>query len=113
MSGHNIEIKQGATFSQVFQYTDSSGTPIDLTGWTVRGEIRSARDNASQLLETLSMTISNPAAGEITLNIPAARSSGYTWRRGFYDIELVAPDGATVIRLLEGVVRVQPEVTLG
>lgn len=110
---YNMTVEQGATYSRVLRYIDSAGTPVNLTGWAVRGEVRGARSRSANLFERLSLDLTNPAGGEITLTIPATRSSLYRWKKGYYDIELVASDGETVTRLLEGEIKVVPEVTVG
>ena len=53
MSGKwNIEIQQGATFNPpAIYWKDSAETPINLTGWTARMQIRPAVNSDTVLME--------------------------------------------------------------
>lgn len=42
----NLKMEQGADFYQHLTFSQGT-TPIDLTGWTFRGEMRSAVDSAT------------------------------------------------------------------
>jgi hypothetical protein len=44
------------------------------------------------------------------MSVGPADSSAWTWRSAHYDLEVTSPDG-DVIRMLEGRIRVSPEVT--
>jgi hypothetical protein len=44
------------------------------------------------------------------LHIPGTVSSGWVWRTGVWDLELV-DSGGKPLRLLKGAVKVSPEVT--
>lgn len=111
---NNFVIKQGATFSQILTwYSDKNKTtPVNLTGYTARMQIRNNIEDASPIVD---MTTANSkitlggAAGTITLNIPATETSALTPGSAVYDLELV--NGATVIRLLEGSLEITREVT--
>lgn len=109
----DIEIEQGATFSVPLTWS-VGGTPVAaLNTWTARMHIRSTVKSAVTLL---SLNTANSGIvlglnpGEILLYISDADTAGFTWTSGKYDIELVSPTGV-VKRLLEGKVKVIPEVT--
>ena len=109
----NLSIEQGATLSLVATWKDSNGTPVNLTGYTARMQVR---DNYDAANTKLSLTTENSGialggtAGTITITAAAtataALAAPYT---GVYDLELVT--GGTVTRLLQGVATVSPEVT--
>jgi hypothetical protein len=109
----NLSIKQGATLSLVATWKDSTGTPVNLSGYTARMQVRNTYDAGNAVL---SLTTSNGGialggtAGTITITAAAtataALAAPYT---GVYDLELVS--GAVVTRLLEGIATVSPEVT--
>lgn len=104
---YDIAIEQGATWSRVFTYTEDDGTtPINLTGYTGRAQIR--RSPMGRLLADFTVSI-NGAAGEVTLSLTATQTAEL-YEDGVYDIELV--NGATVIRLVQGKVTVNAGVTL-
>lgn len=110
----NLVLEQGTTFKHTFYWRDADGvTPIDLTGYTARMQIRSSYDATSFLLE---LTTENgrisitPSTGRIDLTVTAADTASVTWDRGVYDLELI--DGfEEVTRLVQGRVNVSKEVT--
>lgn len=108
---YDLTIEQGATFAQRITYKVPAGTPVDLTGYTARLQVR--RTAASPV--ALSLTTENGgitlggAAGTIDLAITATATAAIAADAYVYDLELVS--GATVTRLLEGNVVVSREVT--
>jgi hypothetical protein len=91
-------------------------TPVDLTGYTARMDIRATETSATALLELNTnppgpdtrIVIDN-SAKTITLTISAA-DTVVTWKNGVYDLELVS--GSTVTQLLKGAITVDGEVTV-
>src|SRR5688572_27192114 len=87
-------------------------TPVNLSGYTARMKIRD-RIGGTELEE---LTTENGGIAldnvdkTITLLIDAAATEDYTWKKGVYDLEMVAPD-TTVTALLRGSVTVVREVT--
>jgi hypothetical protein len=118
---HDLYIEQGATFpSLVLELTDDAGDPLDLTDATAVAEIKTSHA-ASTALATFTIAFTEPrTSGELTLSmlaadtadIPVIRSKGTqtTTTRYVYDLKLTRGDG-TVLRLMEGVVTVSPEVS--
>lgn len=116
-----LELDQGADFwhEWVWSTEDDAGvqTPVNLTGWTARMEIRPKASSGTLLARahsTLSVdgTITVSALGVVRVEFTAAVSSAWRWTTGVYDLELVSPDDE-VTRLVEGTVTVRPEVTRG
>lgn len=109
---YDFELVQGATFSKTLTYKDSSGDPVDLTGYTGRLQIRTTKDAASAELELTTenggMTLGG-TAGTIALLVSAATTGSASYTGGVYDLELV--NGSTVTRLLEGNFPLNKEVT--
>jgi hypothetical protein len=112
-AAYDIEIIQGQTFDCPVVWKDGDGEPIDLTGYSARMQIRRSKASPDVLFELTTgngrIAIDGPA-GKATLTITAEESAAFTWRRGVYDLELVAAD-SVVRRLLEGAVEVNREVT--
>ena len=110
----DLVIEQGATFSQSFQWTDSSGAAVDLTGYTGRMQIRqnvSASTTIADLTTANGGIVINGATGTVTAKIAATDTSAMTFSQAVYDLELIAPDGITVTRLVQGGVTLSKEVT--
>jgi hypothetical protein len=112
-----LEINQGATFRRRLTWlTGSPATPVDLTGWTARMQIRSTVESAAVLHE---LTTENGGitlggiAGTIDLYISATATAAFAWpSAAVYDLELVAPGvGGDVYRLVGGSVTLSREVT--
>ena len=111
---HNLYVYRGATFSEAITWKDENATPIDLTGFTARMQMRETVESSTPFL---ALTTENGgiqlggAAGTINILATAAATSAITANAGVYDLEIVAGDGVTVTRLLEGIVFISPEVT--
>lgn len=110
---YDFDIEQGATLLKPIVWKDSTGTPVNLTGYTARMQVRSSTASPDVLLE---MTSTNgkiqitPSTGTVTLVFSAATTAAITWKRGKYDLEMVSSDG-TVTRLIEGQISVSQEIT--
>ncbi len=103
----NIIIDQGTDFSTAINLTDSSGTNLNLTGYSAASQIRKTHSSSNSTAFTCTLTTSNSTL-TLALNnsVTAAMSPGrYVW-----DAELTTSSG-TISRILEGMVTVTPEVT--
>jgi len=110
---YDFEIEQGATFVRTITWKNSAGILVDLTGYTARMQVRStvaAPDVLLELTNANSRLGLGGAAGTVAIRLSAAETALISWRKGVYDLELVAPSG-TVTRLLTGAVTVSFEVT--
>lgn len=110
---YDIYIEQGATYNQPLVWKDSSGTAVNVTGYTARMQIRKTVD-ATTIILTLTtengrITVGG-ANGLITLLVSAADTAALTTFCGVYDLEVISPTGV-VTRLLEGQVEISKEVT--
>lgn len=121
-----LTIEQGATTDLLLEYKDSNGSPVDLSGYTARMQIRPTIDSSTTHLSITSVTASDGTclnltptsasltlprtSGSVGLFISAATSSGLSFTEGVYDIELESSTGV-VTRLLEGIVKLSKEVT--
>lgn len=126
---YSFVIEQGATVNFQITYTDSNGTPVDLTGYQARMQIRpsiGSNDVYITLSSSLdpcgtglnlsgSNSINPPTSGTIGVYISAISSSQLDFTQGVYDLELATGSGDcyVVTRLLEGEVRLSKNVTLG
>lgn len=118
---YSFKVEQGATLTFNVQWTDDSGTPVDLTTYDdAKMQIRSdyADINGNTLYATLTSSLdSSPSntglflssSGTINVFLSADTTEGFTFEEGLYDLELYK--GGVVERLLEGKVTVSKEVT--
>lgn len=112
---HDLTIEQGATWEESVQWlVPGTETPVDLTNYTARMQIR---PNASSDVVYASLT-SSPAAGItitaatgiVTMRMSATTTAALSWRDAVYDLELESSTGV-VTRLIEGRVTLSREVT--
>ena len=105
---YDFTLDQGATFSQVFQVTDASGTAITLSSYTVAMQGR-RRHQDSSVDASFTCAVTDAQNGKFTVSLTATQSAAIPANKYFYDIEITT--GTTVTRLIEGTFEVYPEVT--
>jgi len=107
----NLVIDQGTTFSLSITVSDANANEIDLTGYTLRAQLRKSYGATSYT--SFTVAADDPTTGELTISLTDAQTSALKAGRYVYDVEIVAPvaDGSTVTRVLEGIITVTPEVT--
>lgn len=109
MSGKlDLTIEQGATFSRTITIKDASNVVVDISTDTFAGQVRK-RHQSGTVEATFTMTVTDGPNGEVTATISATDTAAMDTGDFVYDIEWTS--GSTVIRLLEGVATVTPEVT--
>jgi hypothetical protein len=104
----NLVIDQGSDFVATLDIEDSIGTPINLTPYTVRGQIRKTYTSSTAVSIGCVKTTNQ---GEVKLTLTATQTSGMRDGRYVYDIEIVHSTLGTVIRVVEGQVTVTPRAT--
>jgi hypothetical protein len=111
-ANYDIVCDQGATFQRVFTWQDSTGVPVNISGYTARMQVRATVSSSTILLsfttENGGLTLGD-AAGTITATATAATTAGVAAGCYVYDLELI--NGATVYRLVQGQFTVDGEVT--
>jgi hypothetical protein len=121
---YNFVIEQGATTNFQIEWTDETGSPVDLSGYHARMQIRPQVEATTAFL-SLSSSLSDSCgtginlsgsnnitplqSGSIGVYISAVSSSMLNFGEAFYDLEMVK--GCEVIRLLEGKVKLSKNVT--
>lgn len=101
----NLVIDQGSTFASSIDILDENDEPVNLTGYSARGQIRKHYSSSNSV--SFTTTVSN---GSVVISLTANQTTNMVSGRYVYDIELVDPAN-TVLRILEGIVTVTPEVT--
>jgi len=120
---YSFVIEQGATTNLNIQWTDNSGSAIDLTGYSARMQIRPGVSDPNVYI-TLSSSLqpdgtginisgscncNPPSSGSVGIYISAYSSSLLTFDEAFYDLDMI--NGKEVTRLLEGKVKLSKTVT--
>jgi hypothetical protein len=120
---YSFIIEQGATTNLNIQWTDASGSGIDLSGYHARMQIRpsiEANDVYISLSSSLqpdgtglnlsgSNGITPVQSGSVGIYISAYSSSLLNFNEAYYDLEMV--NGGEVTRLLEGRIKLSKNVT--
>lgn len=113
----NIVIDQGATFPLYVEYKDPDGDPIDLTGYSVRMQIRQTPTATTKLLDFDSddldagMTIGDlDETGVVDIAIAPSVTSGLAFNSAEWDLVIESPSGV-VTRLVQGKASVSLGVT--
>lgn len=110
---YDLRINQGESFRLTIPVLNDSNNPVTVTGMTARGQIRAWDSSAPALYEwsaangNLVLSITN-----VIILVPPAASSAWTFRSAQWDLELVDPATSTTTRLVEGLVIVEPEITV-
>ena len=121
---YSFIIEQGATTNFQINWNDENGSPMDLSGYQAKMQIRPQIESSTTFL-TLSSSLSDGcgtginlsgsngttplASGSIAIYISAVSSSRLDFGEAFYDLELIR--GCEVTRLLEGKVKLSKNVT--
>jgi len=107
---YNILIQQGSDYIQKITVKESvSQLPVDITGCTVRGQVRTAVEDASPVASFVT-AITDAANGEFTISLSNVVTAALGFDTGVYDVEIVYPSGV-VDRLLQGKAVLSKEVT--
>lgn len=110
---YNFTIEQGTSFTKDIVWKDSNGTPIDVTGYTARMQVRASVAAPEVLLELTTEDdniVMGTTDGKITLVLTDVETAALVWVSGVYDLEVESTTGV-VTRLLKGTITVDPEVT--
>ena len=118
MSNYNIKIDQGATFSLSLTIKENN-VPKNLSGYNGgRGQLRSKKESTEAIL--LTVTITDAAAGTVSISLTAAETAAIEAGLYYYDIELYTngiaqlgqPEIPEVVdRILRGKANVSREIT--
>lgn len=83
------EFKRGDDFSIEMTLTDpaNSGSPVDITGWTITSQVRYAR----KLVSDLTVTILNASLGQFALTLSKTQTALWPIRKLKCDIQFDRP----------------------
>lgn len=103
----DLRIEQGTDWSHGWAVT-VEGDAIDAT-WTARAQVRKSRLVTSELLHEFAAEVT--AEGAVVLAVTPAESSAWDWTSGQYDVEITNADESLTLRVAQGRVTVNREVT--
>ena len=110
MINYDLIIRKGSIFKKDIFLKNKDGTPIDLTGFDARMQIRPSIHSSLVIAD---LTVGNGLSisgvdGQLTINIPDTFTTEYS--KGVYDIELIDGSGSATM-LIGGLVSFIDEVT--
>ena len=106
---YDLVIDQGSDFAIDMTITEG-GTAKNLTGYSGRAQLRTTHA-ASSATASFTVSVVNATAGTMKMELSAATTAGITAGRYIYDMEIHTSGDATVKRLIQGSVTINPEVT--
>ena len=112
-TNYNTTIDQGANWFINFTYEDSTGVPINLSGYSAALQVRSEPSTATAVLSlstpSSGITITG-ATGLVAVTASAAQTGAIDAGNYVYDLEITSGAGV-VTRLVQGQIIVSPQVT--
>ena len=119
---YSFVIEQGSTTNFSIVYADSTGTPVDLSQYSAKMQIR-PYPGSNDVIVTLSsslngdgtgLNMSSSISGSIGIYIASCTSSMFNFNEASYDLDIISGSGACpyVNRILEGKVKLSKEVTV-
>jgi len=105
----NIIIDQGSTFQADIDVTDSAGDALNLTGYTVAGQMR--KTYTSTTATNFTGQVQSATGGTVRISLSATETNALKAGRYVYDTEITKTATGEVTRVIEGQVDVTPGVT--
>jgi len=105
----NLTIDQGATFSSDVTVKDANGNAFDLTGYTAAAKLAKGFSSTRTRTDFTTTIAADATSGVVTLSLTATQTAALDAERYVYDLEITS--GATVTRVIEGIISVRPQVT--
>jgi hypothetical protein len=105
----NIIIDQGSTFQADIDVTDSAGDALNLTGYTVAGQMR--KTYSSTTATNFTGQVQSATGGTVRISLSATETNALKAGRYVYDTEITKTATGEVTRVIEGQVDVTPGVT--
>jgi hypothetical protein len=110
----DLVVEAGATFSKAYRYLQATPDeltgirpPVDLAGWTASLQVRAHPKSATTIVDTV--PVIDVPTGTIPIVMTAQETALLTATGAVWALELAAPGGEPVVRLVKGRVLVDPE----
>ena len=105
----NLYVDAGSDYSSVITVTTAVGTALDLTGYTIKSQLRKSYQSSQSF--DFTATVANALQGKIRLALTADQSEAIPAGRWLYDVEITQTSTAKKKRVVEGIVVVTPQIT--
>tara|TARA_B100001057_G_C22812880_1_gene936168 strand:+ start:618 stop:950 length:333 start_codon:yes stop_codon:yes gene_type:complete len=104
----NIFIDQDADFSKTITAKDSTGTVINLSGFSVAAMLR--KNHLSSTSVSFTTSIASASDGTITITLTDTQTAALEAGRFVYDV-VITSSGGLKTRVVEGQATINPSVT--
>jgi hypothetical protein len=109
MAYAELTIDQGTTFETSIDLTNDDGTSVNVAGYVFSAQVRKSYYSVNPTAN-ITVTITNPASGNVKLSIDAANTANIRAGRYLYDVKMTNTTGVTT-RVIEGIITVTPQVS--
>lgn len=109
-STYTLQIIQGSSLNLLVTATDQNSVPIVLSGWNIRGYIKSKYSESGVLLN-LNPTIYSAISGIVQINVSGSQTSSLPVGEFPYDLEAENSNASSTIKFLVGYCQISPEVS--
>jgi hypothetical protein len=106
----NLIIDQGSDFTSTITVEDTVGNLLDLTNYTIQGQVRKTYTSSTSYAFTCTK-LTSQGPGKLRIELSPTQTGSMKPGRYVYDVEIVHVSGTPVIRVVEGQVTVTPRVT--
>lgn len=106
----NISADQGADFQISIDIEEASGDPLDLTDYSLYGQVRRTYKSDNAVNFSIS-TIGNPENGTINIELSATQTENMKAGRYVYDVHAKNDSTGQIVKIVEGVLELIPSVT--
>jgi CheY-like chemotaxis protein len=104
----NLTIDQGTTFTANIDCTAADDNALNLTGYTVAGQLRKTYDSTTSTPFTA--IVANALTGRLQISLTPTQTGALSAGRYVYDVEITDQAGI-ITRVVEGQVEITPGVT--
>lgn len=111
MQTYDLSLIQGTLLSIRTFAQNSDGTYINLSGYSVKGQIRQNFSSTGILLDLMPVINTTYISGIVDINITGSLTTGLPCGQFPYDVQVSSSDLSTTIRILRGYANIEPAVT--
>lgn len=101
----NLVMEQGSTFVETFTIRDSNGSIVDMSSYSVSGQMRRHHES-----ETYHAFTANGTSSGISISMTTAQTSNVDPGWWVYDVEAISTANVTS-RPISGKISVRPQIT--
>lgn len=101
----NLTIDQGADYSFTFDLFDQNGDELDVTGYSGRAALKPWYTYGNTVSFDVTLT-----TGSLEVNMTANTTASIQAGRYVYDAELERDSDGNTVRVVEGLVTIEPQV---